>query len=411
MVSLSNGNNTSIGSSGIAYFFIWDNESPDNCAGNNKTIVNRYVPAGHSLKCEDANSIDISDSYVGSSGDMVLSAANGITIREPFHAHYGSTFRASSAPQSVGRDQNGTVSKFNTDLPKNPLRAPLSQKLSESNNVEKQKIESLYDASGLLLSSVADLIFSREGDVIIFSTEDSIHPLDNNTSRDIYLYNTSTGNLTYVSAGLIHPQENGAECSSPFLEDGGQFVVFQLSKEYGRDIDLFMYDLANSVLTRVASLSDQPEDSDPASAPVIDSSATNIAYVKYNHIGDRSIVKHMRLHDGKWVEMARNQKDVGSRESCPTLSRDGRYLAYFEQSNPEEETAQNLVVIDLLNSLYAKQKFTTNDFSPKESRGRFIGNSLYMEWDLVGESSQQRVEFFAPLPSIPLDYHLMEATN
>lgn len=401
LVSLSNPQGTFIGSSGEANLYIWDND-PFNCAGLDVSIVNRYVGAGEAFSCLDAKSIDVASSYVGSSGTMILSGEK-VSLRPPYQVYEGANLQVFSPGSAAGRNRTESRATIPDRHVEPKSIASASIRTKQPDNPEEDFSTLLRQYTGMEILGADHLSIASGSQKIVFTTPTQLLQQDRNSRSDVYLYDLNTGTLSLVSEGLIGPDSMHGNCRSPYIDDFGKYIVFQLLSENRRDSYLYRHDVENGTLEHVAILEGEYPETGGSSVPVIDSTGNNIYYERSLASGSRK-VEHLRRNDEGWELMEDTFPALlrNDNEASPAVSGSGRYVAYLRYRAKLDDSSRELVVIDMEERLYTTTDLLDMDFWGVTAVGRFVGESISMEWMVYVDSTiQERITLRAPEPHIP----------
>lgn len=174
------------------------------------------------------------------------------------------------------------------------------------------------------------------------SRADNLVPGDNNHSPDVFLYDRLTDNTTLVSVNSDGKQGNSGSTSSYVSRDGRYVNYYSgatnlVPGDTNGQKDVFLYDTLNKKTTRV-NLSNNGEQANGLSNyTTISANGRYVTYVSEatNLVpGDSNGQKDIFLYDTLTKKTSRiNVSDSGEqangKSSEPTISRDGRYIAYY----------------------------------------------------------------------------------
>jgi hypothetical protein len=211
------------------------------------------------------------------------------------------------------------------------------------------------DASGVQANGDSSQpAISRDGRYVAFgSVANNLVDGDTNQWEDIFLKDRASGAVTLVSTDSQGAQSNWSSYS-PALSDDGRYVVFYsladnlVDGDTNNSFDVFVKDLTSGVTTLVSCDSNGVLGNGDASGPAITgdgrqvafkSTSTNLVVGDTNSVAD-IFVKDLE-HDTITLVSTATDGVLGNGGSDrPTLSRDGRYVAF-------ESGATNLVDDDI----------------------------------------------------------------
>jgi len=194
---------------------------------------------------------------------------------------------------------------------------------------------------------------SADGSAVAYvSSADNLVPGDRNHLPDVFLHDLRTGVTTRVSVGDAG-QEAELECLSPSVSRDGRRVVFQTDSAnlvpddtngFG---DVFLRDLEHGTTSRVSLGMHGNEAELPCFEPAISADGRTVAFVSYatnlgsgSTIGIQDVFVRDLVHDTLECVSVGPEGLVANHSSWdPSLSADGRYVAFYSQ-------ASNLVSFD-----------------------------------------------------------------
>jgi formylglycine-generating enzyme required for sulfatase activity len=179
---------------------------------------------------------------------------------------------------------------------------------------------------------------SADGNVIAFvSWADNLVPDDTNGVKDIFVHNRQTGHTKRVSVTSNGTQLNGMSDSSVVSADG-RYVAFAsyTSDRLFNLPDVFVHDLATGETTCVSTFSSGELGTSISYEPSISGDGRYVAFASFhsNIIGYttnavQSIYVHDRLTGITNLISKDSYGNQGNMDSYwPSISRDGRYVAY-----------------------------------------------------------------------------------
>lgn len=191
---------------------------------------------------------------------------------------------------------------------------------------------------------------SADGQVVVFLSESSnLVADDHNNLLDVFTYDRRTRTTRLISVSSTGEQSNGLP-SRPAISADGRYVVFSSDANNlvaddtnGRVQDVFLHDTQSgeTSLISVSSSGDQgnhdsftrrPSISGDGRFVVFFSSADNLV------TGDENGVQDVFLHDrdgGKTtrISSAADSGEANGDSVYPTISTDGRFIAYYSSAN------------------------------------------------------------------------------
>lgn len=190
---------------------------------------------------------------------------------------------------------------------------------------------------------------SADGRYVVIASYARLSPADANTMRDIYVFDFSTRLITLETAGAAARPANG-ESTNPDISGDGRYVVFESTAGNLTNIALasgvprvFWRDRQTGV-TRVLSttpagapadgMSVTPAISADGGTAVFSSSATNLVDEE-NTSGDRMGIYRIQLSSNtrSRVDVTSNGGGHAGQSASPTLSGDGRYVAFASDAD------------------------------------------------------------------------------
>lgn len=187
---------------------------------------------------------------------------------------------------------------------------------------------------------------SGDGRYITFeSTASNLVAGDTNLRNDVFLHDNQTGVTTRISVPTGGAEGNNNSGSYPVISRDGKFVAFGSSATNlvvgdlnGRS-DIFVRDLENNITTRVSVHSSGAESdhvspvyylsiSEDGRYVAFDSAATNLVDDDTNFTDD--VFRHDRTTgETVRVSLSTNLDEGDQRSFGPSISSDGRYIAYW----------------------------------------------------------------------------------
>ncbi len=267
-------------------------------------------------------------------------AAPSVSSLSPAISADGSyvTFQSGRTDLVLG-DTNGQIDVFLRDLlGKQTTRVSVDSTGTQGNN-----------NSG----SASVFSISSDGRYIAFSSNaTNLVAGDTNGATDIFLHDTQTGDTTRVSVDSLGAEGDGAS-SSPSMSADGRYIAFRslatnlIAGDTNDTDDIFLHDTQTGDTTRVSVGLGNVQGNSYSSSPSVSSDGRYIAFTSdaSNLVaGDSGVYTDIFLHDIQTGNTARVSVDSlgaegGGTSSSPSISSDGRYIAF-------NSNAINLVVGD-----------------------------------------------------------------
>jgi Tol biopolymer transport system component len=193
---------------------------------------------------------------------------------------------------------------------------------------------------------------SADGRFVAFeSTESNLVPGDTNATYDVFVRDRATGETTRVSIADDGTESNNLSVDVGISSDG-RYVAFSstatnlVPDDTNASSDIFVHDRLTGATTRVSVASDGSQGNSSSSVPSISADGRYVAFLSFasNLVPDDTSGPDIFLHDRATGETTQvNVATDGTRanafSSLPILSADGRYIAFFS-------SASNLVADD-----------------------------------------------------------------
>jgi len=248
---------------------------------------------------------------------------------------------SSRSDNLIGGDTNNRSDVFIYDtVSKTTKRVSVSSNGTQGNNVSE------------------DSSMSWDGRYVAYYSEASnLVGGDSNYTGDIFVYDTVEGTTKRVSVASNGTQGNDGS-SSPSISGDGRYVAYHsiagnlVDGDTNYTGDVFVYDTVESTTTRVSVSSNGTEGNDGSSSPSISGDGRYVAYYSEadNLVsGDTNGTGDVFVYDTvegttKRVSVSSNGTQGNSFSYAPSMSGDGRYVAYYSW-------ADNLVGGDTNNAL------------------------------------------------------------
>jgi WD40-like Beta Propeller Repeat len=187
---------------------------------------------------------------------------------------------------------------------------------------------------------------SADGNLIAFSSaSNNLVSNDINTKRDIFVHDRNTGETTRVSVTSNGTEANG-ESRLPMISADGRYVVYisvasnLVGNDTNTDIDIFVHDRNTGQTTRVSVTSNGMEVSGNSQDPTISGDGRYVAFYSYasNLVGgDDNNALDIFVHDRTTGEtmrasVASDGTQANSDSFVPKISANGRYVAYYSDA-------------------------------------------------------------------------------
>ncbi|HED63918.1 MAG TPA: hypothetical protein ENJ09_00015 [Planctomycetes bacterium] len=246
----------------------------------------------------------------------------------------------SMASNLVAGDTNGTVDVFVRD------------------RKHGTTIRVSVDSAGNQASGSAPDI-SGDGHVVCFvSNSPNLVPGDTNGRADTFVHDLITGETTRVSVSSSGAQAVGGLSVTNAISGDGRYVVFSstatnlVPDDTNARIDVFLHDRVTGTTTRVSVSSTGAESPDGAWYPnisddgryvVFKSPGSNLVPVDLNGPGLDIFVHDVRTGATRLVSRDSHGVQANNFASQPTISPDGRYVAFYSSADnlvPEDQNGK-----------------------------------------------------------------------
>lgn len=184
---------------------------------------------------------------------------------------------------------------------------------------------------------------SADGRYVTFiSTASNLVEGDTNGQNDIFVHDRQTGNTVRVSVSSDGAQaNNSSDC--PKLSGNGRFVVFSsnatnlVADDNNSANDIFVHDLQTGVTERISMASDGNPSNSLCNYPAISADGRFVAFVSNasnlvegDTNGQHDVFVRDRLNNStERVSVASDGTEADSWSYWPSLSGDGRYVAFY----------------------------------------------------------------------------------
>ena len=249
---------------------------------------------------------------------------------------------------------------------------------------------------------------SSDGRYIVYNSS-ATNLVDNDTNNhlDIFVYDQQTGQTSRVSIASNGMEGNDAS-SSPDISANGRYVTFQSEATnlvngddiYGID-DIFVHDRHTGRTTLVSIASNGVKGNDFSSSPTMSADGRYIAFASHatNLINnDTNEAGDIFVHDRETgqtnrVSITSNGAEFNGSSSSPSISADGRYVA-FESSGSafvhDRQTSQtNRISVAWDGTEYPSSPY----ISTISADGRYVTFDSYNDNLLLGDTNDYRDTF------------------
>ncbi|MAS92206.1 MAG: hypothetical protein CMO55_03325 [Verrucomicrobiales bacterium] len=196
---------------------------------------------------------------------------------------------------------------------------------------------------------------SADGMLVVFTTSSQLSPLDTNDTRDIYLKDRATRELTLISMNFAGNGAGSGNSQSPRISADGRYIVFEsaannlLPSDVNNNSDIFLYDREMDSLTILSQFANGDQADNVSGSPDISEDGTVVTFTsKSNLVGTDTNglfdIFIRSVSDPSTIQLVSqntmgNAGDGGS--SKPALSGDGRYVAFYSQAGDLATTDSN----------------------------------------------------------------------
>jgi hypothetical protein len=333
--------------------------------------------------CSATNNLSTSGNVkVGSAtstADVTFTAGNRINLQPGFAVLKDSSFHA-----SIAAPASRTASRA-LQQETNAAREPHYLSLGELPKDLWKRI-SLTIGGNTLFMADADQRF------IVFSTPIALTPLDVNQQEDVYLYAVEEQILSLVSASLSGQAGDGRSFQ-PRIDGEGRYVVFTSNaddlvenSEFDGLNDVFAYEIGKPSIRQVSTPDAGSLFDGDAQNPTI---ATKTGEVVFDQIDPGSETRTIMLGalDGKSFISAEmglgGDGDSLASRHHPIISADGRWIAWLEQGQAEENGCR-LGFKDRSLAVVAFSECPAEIENAVEIGGRFVDHGETIEWMVAG---------------------------
>jgi Tol biopolymer transport system component len=188
---------------------------------------------------------------------------------------------------------------------------------------------------------------SADGRYVAFHSDASnLVPGDTNGTRDVFVHDRQTGQTSRVSVASSGTQGNGTSYSRSLSADG-RYVVFYshannlVPGDTNGRTDVFVHDRQMGQTSRVSVASDGAQGNDWSYDPFISADGRYVVFASYasNLVpGDTNGTHDIFVHDRQTgqtsrVSVASNGAQGNDWSQSPSISADGRYVAFYSDAS------------------------------------------------------------------------------
>lgn len=275
--------------------------------------------------------VSISSSGVQGNGDSTNLAASGDGHRVVF---------SSAATNLVPGDSNGQIDLFVADA-SGEIEVP------DPPGVKTPLLISTSTAGDQANATSGEPVASADGRYVAFrSAANNLVPGDSNGVADIFLRDTVAETTTRVSLSAGGAQAN-QESYDPFISDDGRYVAFLSNAsnlvpgDTNSTNDVFVRDTVAETTVRVSRSSGGTQANGGSSHPSISADGRYVAFfsdatnlVPGDTNGERDVFRYDVVNDSiTRVSLTSTGTQANAGSSEPELSADGRYVAYLSNAS------------------------------------------------------------------------------
>jgi len=190
---------------------------------------------------------------------------------------------------------------------------------------------------------------SGDGRYVAYQSEASnLVAGDTNGHKDIFVFDTLTKQTTRVNVSSNGSQTNaGYFTASPAISSNGRYVAYSseatnlVAADTNNNPDVFVYDMVTKQTTRVSVNSNGVEANSASSIPSISADGRYVAYVSYasnlvegdnNERGDIFLYDTLTKKTTR-VNVSSSAQEANNTSFSPSISSDGRYVAYHSEAS------------------------------------------------------------------------------
>ncbi|MBU4457101.1 MAG: hypothetical protein KKA65_06395, partial [Nanoarchaeota archaeon] len=188
---------------------------------------------------------------------------------------------------------------------------------------------------------------SADGRYVAFkSNASNLVSGDTNDANDVFVHDRQSGQTTRVSVASDGAQGN-YHSGSPSISADGRYVAFEsysnnlVSGDTNDAIDVFVHDRQSGQTRRVSLASDGAQGNYHSGSPSISADGRYVAFGSYSNnlvSGDTNDANDVFVHDRqsgqtRRVSLASDGTQGSGDSSSPSISADGRYVAFYSDAS------------------------------------------------------------------------------
>jgi archaellum component FlaF (FlaF/FlaG flagellin family) len=204
-------------------------------------------------------------------------------------------------------------------------------------------------SDGTQVNNHADspVAISADGRYVTFeSRADNLVPDDTNGFQDVFVHDRQTGQTSRVSVASDGTQGNGLSSGASISSDGSYVAFFSnatnlVPGDTNNDADVFVHDRQTGQTSRVSVTSSGIQGNSGSYWPFISADGRYVAFDSAaNNLvpGDTNNIQDMFVHDRQTgqisrVSVASDGTQANDRSYAPSVSADGRYVAFVAEAS------------------------------------------------------------------------------
>lgn len=270
-------------------------------------------------------------------------------------AQWSSSDHAVLAPQTQGRFQAGVAGQATVTVAYDGFQDQQAITIEEGTGqchppMSGEITRVSVDSSGTQANNSSEfLALSADGQFVAFSSwATNLVAGDTNGQADIFVYDRDTGQTTRVSVSSAGTQAN--EISTfPAISADGRYVAFEIGSfnsnlipgDTNDSSDILIHDRSTGQTTRVSVASNGTQGNGYSSQPTISADGRYVAFLSSatNLVaGDTNVKRDVFVHDRNTGQTTRasvssNGVQANGDSAWATISADGRYVAFSSPAN------------------------------------------------------------------------------